>query len=250
MWFYLYRHIVLVPSHLATPAYPPLIFFQSLLPQSLNHQQQTQEVFEMAQVSEMEHVEQAVRSRFKSAWVICESKSGNKEIYKAAATELGKELVSRGVDIVHDGGESTGLMDCVVKAMQDGGGNVREIIPRRVLGAEGEFVTYMHQRKAEMARHADCFIALPGGYRTLEELLEAVSWSQLGIHDKPVGLLNVNGYYNSFLSFIDNSVDESFIKPSHSNIIVWATNAKELLDKLEDYVPVPDRPLNRESWEV
>ncbi|KAJ8760649.1 hypothetical protein K2173_015316 [Erythroxylum novogranatense] len=89
-----------------------------------------------------------------------------------------------------------------------------------------------------MAHHSDCFIALPGGYRTLEELLEVITWAQLGIHDKLVGLLNVDGYYNSLLTFIDKAVDDGFIKPSQRNIFVSAPNANELVQKLEDYVSV------------
>ncbi|CAN1215920.1 Cytokinin riboside 5'-monophosphate phosphoribohydrolase LOG5 [Linum perenne] len=94
-------------------------------------------------------------------------------------------------------------------------------------------VADMHQRKAEMACHSDCFIALPGGYGTLEELLEVITWAQLGIHNKPVGLLNVDGYYNNLLTFIDKAVDDGFIKPSQRSIIVSAPNAKELVQKLE-----------------
>ncbi|CAA0842240.1 Cytokinin riboside 5-monophosphate phosphoribohydrolase LOG5 [Striga hermonthica] len=94
-------------------------------------------------------------------------------------------------------------------------------------------VANMHQRKAEMALHSDCFIALPGGYGTLEELLEVITWARLGIHDKPVGLLNVDGYYNFFLTFIDKAVDDGFIKPSERHIFVSAPNPKELVQKLE-----------------
>ncbi|RWW15462.1 hypothetical protein BHE74_00044491 [Ensete ventricosum] len=94
-------------------------------------------------------------------------------------------------------------------------------------------VSGMHQRKAEMARQADAFIALPGGYGTLEELLEVITWAQLGIHDKPVGLLNVDGYYDSLLSFIDKAVDEGFIAPAARHIIVSAQTPHELLSELE-----------------
>ncbi|CAI0462791.1 unnamed protein product [Linum tenue] len=94
-------------------------------------------------------------------------------------------------------------------------------------------VSDMHQRKAEMARQADAFIALPGGYGTLEELLEVITWAQLGIHRKPVGLLNVDGYYNSLLSFIDKAMDEGFISPMARRIIVSAPTAKELVRQLE-----------------
>ncbi|CAA2970856.1 cytokinin riboside 5 -monophosphate phosphoribohydrolase LOG5-like [Olea europaea subsp. europaea] len=91
----------------------------------------------------------------------------------------------------------------------------------------------MHQRKAEMAHHSDCFIALPGGYGTQEGLLEVITWAQLGIHEKPVGLLNVDGYYNYLLNFIDKAVDDGFIKPSQRHIFVYAPNAKELVQKLD-----------------
>ncbi|KAK9740433.1 hypothetical protein RND81_03G034900 [Saponaria officinalis] len=98
---------------------------------------------------------------------------------------------------------------------------------------EVKTVSNMHQRKAEMARQADAFIALPGGYGTLEELLEVITYAQLGIHRKPVGLLNVDGYYNCLLSFIDKAVDEGFISPTSRGIIVSAPKAKELFRKLE-----------------
>ncbi|GAB2267783.1 Cytokinin riboside 5'-monophosphate phosphoribohydrolase log5 [Dionaea muscipula] len=110
-------------------------------------------------------------------------------------------------------------------------------------------VANMHQRKAEMARHSDCFIALPGGYGTLEELLEVITWAQLGIHDKPVGLLNVDGYYNFLITFIDKAVDDGFIKPSQRHIFVSAPTAKELVQKLEEFVPVGGE-LDKTMWEV
>ncbi|KAL6206947.1 hypothetical protein ACLB2K_024192 [Fragaria x ananassa] len=201
----------------------------------------------------MEHKEEAVRSKFGRACVFCASSFGGKESYKTAATELGQELVSRGVNLVYGGG-GLGLMGSVSKAVHDGGGHVFGIIPRDLLPVEitGETygeeirVTDMHERKAKMAREADCFIALPGGFGTLEELLEVVSWYKLGIHDKPVGVLNVDGFFNLFLSSIDNSVDEGFIHPSHHHIIVVASNAKELLDKLEEYEPVPEQQEQQE----
>nr|TKR65869.1 cytokinin riboside 5'-monophosphate phosphoribohydrolase LOG3-like isoform X2 [Populus alba] len=90
----------------------------------------------------------------------------------------------------------------------------------------------------------------PGGYGTLEELLEVITWAQLGIHDKPVGLLNVDGYYNSLLSFIDKAVEEGFISPSARNIIVSAPTAKELVKKLEEYVPCHERVASKLSWEI
>nr|GMD66655.1 cytokinin riboside 5'-monophosphate phosphoribohydrolase LOG8-like [Ipomoea batatas] len=94
-------------------------------------------------------------------------------------------------------------------------------------------VSDMHERKAEMARRADAFVALPGGYGTMEEMLEMITWSQLGIHDKPVGLLNIDGYYDCLLGLFDKGIEEGFIKPSARNIVISATNAGELLHKME-----------------
>ncbi|MFS8020102.1 putative LOG family protein [Helianthus anomalus] len=149
-------------------------------------------------------------------------------------------MVERKIDLVYGGG-SIGLMGLVSKAVFDGGCHVIGVIPKVLMPKEiigdtfGEVkpVLNMHQRKAEMARQADAFIALPGGYGTLEELLEVITWAQLGIHKKPVGLLNVNGYYNSLLSFIDKAVDEGFVTPDARRIIVSAPTAFELLSKLE-----------------
>ncbi|XP_030955656.1 cytokinin riboside 5'-monophosphate phosphoribohydrolase LOG5-like isoform X2 [Quercus lobata] len=201
--------------------------------------------------------ENIVKSRFKRVCVFCGSRTGKRTCYSDAALELGQELVSRRLDLVYGGG-SVGLMGLVSKQVHRGGGHVIGIIPKFLMDKEitgetvGEvrIVADMHQRKAEMARYSDCFIALPGGYGTLEELLEAVTWSQLGIHDKPVGLLNVDGYYNSLLSFINTAVEDGFIKPSQRNIIVSAPNARELIQKLEEYVPVHDGVVAKAKWEA
>ncbi|KAF7143430.1 hypothetical protein RHSIM_Rhsim05G0049800 [Rhododendron simsii] len=195
------------------------------------------------------------KSRFKTVCVFCGSSTGKRTCYRDAAVDLGQELVSRGLDLVYGGG-SIGLMGLVSKAVHFGGGHVLGIIPRTLMSKEltgetvGEVkaVADMHERKAEMARHSDCFIALPGGYGTLEELLEVITWAQLGIHDKPVGLLNVDGYYNSLLTFIDKAVDDGFIKPSQRHIFVSAPNPKELVQKLEEYVPVHDETIANLDW--
>ncbi|GMJ05643.1 LONELY GUY 5 [Hibiscus trionum] len=198
-----------------------------------------------------------VKSRFKRVCVFCGSSSGKRICYRDAAVELAQELVARKLDLVYGGG-SSGLMGLVSQAVHHGGGNVLGIIPRTLMNKEicgetvGEVraVADMHQRKAEMASHSDCFIALPGGYGTLEELLEVITWAQLGIHDKPVGLLNVDGYYNYFLTFIDKAVEDGFIKPSQRHIFVSAPNAKELVQKLEEYVPVHDGVIAKASWDA
>ncbi|WCJ44351.1 Cytokinin riboside 5'-monophosphate phosphoribohydrolase LOG5 [Euphorbia peplus] len=201
--------------------------------------------------------EKVINSRFHRVCVFCGSSTGNKDCYKDAALQLGQELVSKRLDLVYGGG-SIGLMGLVSQEVHRGGGHVIGIIPKTLMSKEitgetiGEVraVADMHQRKAEMARHSDCFIALPGGYGTLEELLEVITWAQLGIHDKPVGLLNVDGYYNLLLTFIDKAVDDGFIMPSQRNIIVSASNPKDLLHKLEEYVPMHDGIISKANWEA
>ncbi|KAG6604958.1 Cytokinin riboside 5'-monophosphate phosphoribohydrolase LOG5, partial [Cucurbita argyrosperma subsp. sororia] len=198
-----------------------------------------------------------VKSRFKRVCVFCGSSTGKRGCYRDAAIDLAQELISRRLELVYGGG-SIGLMGLVSQAVHRGGGRVMGIIPRTLMNKEitgetvGEVrpVDNMHQRKAEMARHSDCFIALPGGYGTMEELLEVITWAQLGIHDKPVGLLNVDGYYNYLLTFIDQAVEDGFIKPSQRNIIVSAHNAKDLVQKLEEYVPVHDEVIAKSRWEI
>ncbi|KAI3873462.1 hypothetical protein MKW98_008114 [Papaver atlanticum] len=194
-------------------------------------------------------------SRFKRICVFCGSSLGNKPTYQEAAVQLGKELVERKIDLVYGGG-SIGLMGLVSQAVHDGGRHVLGIIPRTLMPKEltgvtvGEVraVSDMHQRKAEMARQADAFIALPGGYGTLEELLEVTTWAQLGIHRKPVGLLNVDGFYNWLLSFLDKAVVEGFISPSARRIIVSASTAKKLVEELEEFVPEYDEITANLVW--
>ncbi|CAL5096566.1 unnamed protein product [Urochloa decumbens] len=187
------------------------------------------------------------RSRFRRICVYCGSAKGKKPSYQDAAIDLGNQLVERGIDLVYGGG-SIGLMGLVSHAVHAGGRHVLGIIPKSLMPREvtgdpvGEVraVSGMHERKAEMARFADAFIALPGGYGTLEELLEVITWAQLGIHKKPVGLLNVDGFYDPLLSFIDLAVNEGFITEEARRIIISARTAKELVMKLEDYVPEYD----------
>ncbi|KAH7651991.1 Cytokinin riboside 5'-monophosphate phosphoribohydrolase LOG protein [Dioscorea alata] len=195
---------------------------------------------EEKEVGVVHKVMEEKRSRFRRICVFCGSSPGRKPSYQEAAVELGKELVERNIDLVYGGG-SIGLMGLVSQAVHDGGRHVLGVIPKSLMPREltgetiGEVrtVSDMHERKAMMARLADAFIALPGGYGTLEELLEVITWAQLGIHNKPVGLLNVNGYYNSLLSFIDVAVGEGFISQTARRIIVSSPSAKELVRKLE-----------------
>ncbi|KAL0379876.1 UNVERIFIED_CONTAM: putative cytokinin riboside 5'-monophosphate phosphoribohydrolase LOGL10 [Sesamum angustifolium] len=182
-------------------------------------------------------------SRFKRICVFCGSRKGHKSSFAHAALHLGKQLAERKIDLVYGGG-SVGLMGLVSKTVFDGGCHVLGVIPKALMTQEmicgesvGELriVEDMHQRKAEMAKNADAFIALPGGYGTMEELLEILCWSQLGIHHKPVGLLNVDGYYNSLLALFDKGVEEGFIPHSARNILVLADSPDHLINKMEEY---------------
>ncbi|TYH66230.1 cytokinin riboside 5'-monophosphate phosphoribohydrolase LOG8 isoform X2 [Gossypium hirsutum] len=165
--------------------------------------------------------------------------------------------VKRKLDLVYGGG-SVGLMGLISKTVYDGGCHVLGIIPKALMPLEisgetvGEVRTVldMHERKAAMARESDAFVALPGGYGTMEELLEMITWSQLGIHKKTVGLLNVDGYYNNLLALFDNGVKEGFIKPSARHIIVSAPTAKELMEKMEQYTPCHEHVAPQESWQM
>ena len=171
--------------------------------------------------------------------VFCGSRAGNDERYRAAARELGRELVRRGCGLVYGGG-SVGLMGVIADAVLDAGGDVtgviptllatRELIHPRV--ADMRCVPDMHARKALMAELADAFIALPGGYGTLEELFEVITWAQLGIHRKPVGLLDVAGYFGPLVELVDRAVAADFIKPKHRDLIVVDEEPAALLNRL------------------
>ncbi|KAK9142305.1 hypothetical protein Syun_011705 [Stephania yunnanensis] len=196
------------------------------------------------------------KTKFNTICVFCGSSSGNRKVFSDAALDLGNELVKRRIDLVYGGG-SVGLMGLISKRVYDGGCHVLGVIPAALVPIEisgptvGEkrVVSDMHKRKAEMARLSDAFIALPGGYGTMEELLEIITWAQLGIHSKPVGLLNVDGYYNSLLALFDNGVEEGFIKPAARQIVVSAPNPKELLANMEQYTPIHEHVAPYNSWQ-
>ncbi|WVZ53376.1 hypothetical protein U9M48_004327 [Paspalum notatum var. saurae] len=208
-------------------------------------------------------VRQPAMSRFKRMCVLCGSSQGKKTTYRDAAIDLAKQLVSRGIDLVYGGG-STGLMKLISEAVYNGGKGkqvTRENIlkggmtvccqiPGDTTLREVMLVTDMHQMKADMVRQSDAFIALPGGFGTLEQLLEVISWAQLGIHSKPIGVLNVDGYYDFLLTFIDKAMWEGFISPSARRIIISAPTALELLDNLEEYVPYYDSVASELKWEM
>ncbi|KAL1212711.1 Cytokinin riboside 5'-monophosphate phosphoribohydrolase LOG8 [Cardamine amara subsp. amara] len=202
-------------------------------------------------------MEENQRIRFRKVCVFCGSHSGHREVFSDAAIELGNELVKRKIDLVYGGG-SVGLMGLISQRVSEGGCHVLGIIPKALMPIEisGEtvgdvrIVADMHERKAAMAQEAEAFIALPGGYGTMEELLEMITWAQLGIHKKTVGVLNVDGYYNNLLALFDTGVEEGFIKPGARNIVVSAPSAKELMEKMELYTPSHKHITSHQSWKV
>jgi uncharacterized protein (TIGR00730 family) len=176
--------------------------------------------------------------------VYCGSSPGFDPVYKAAAAEMGALLAARNIGVVYGGGR-VGLMGAVADAALAGGGEVIGIIPHHLIAMEVGHreltsliaVDTMHARKHQMADLSDGFIALPGGIGTAEELLEVFTWLQLGIHAKPVALLNVNGYYDGLLQFLAHMEASGFLKRAHREMLIVETDAGRLLDALRGFVP-------------
>ena len=187
--------------------------------------------------------------------VFCGSQNGTDLRYRQAAIELGGLLAQRGHGLVYGGGH-VGLMGIIADAVLEAGGSVTGVIPRpmteRELAHETVTKLYvvssMHERKALMASLSDAFIALPGGYGTLEELFEVIAWAQLGIHRKPIGLLNVAGYFDALLSLVEHMIGEGFIKSKHRGLFVTAEQPLALLDALQHHqMPATRRWLTEEE---
>jgi len=180
----------------------------------------------------------------KRVCVFCGSSTGARPAYAAAARRLGELLAKRGLGLVYGGG-CIGLMGAIADAVLAKGGEVIGVIPdalmQREIGHRGatrlHVVESMHERKALMADLSDAFIAMPGGYGTLEEICEIVTWSQLGIQVKPCGFLNVEDYWNGFLQFLDHAVDEGFLRLENRNLIQVASEPEEMLKKLHAWRP-------------
>ena len=178
----------------------------------------------------------------RSLCVFCGSQTGNRPEYLAAAAETGRALARRGLGVVFGGGR-VGLMGALADAALGEGGAVVGVIPRalmdREVAHEGltdlHVVATMHERKALMARLSDGFLALPGGLGTLEELFEVWTWAQLGLHTKPVGLLNVAGYFTRLTLFLDHAVAERFVWPSQRAMLHVESNVGTLIDRMEAY---------------
>ncbi len=176
--------------------------------------------------------------------VFCGARAGRNTRYAEAARAFGRELASRGLELVFGGG-SVGLMGIVASEVMARGGRAIGVIPRfleeRELGHDGltelVVVESMHERKATMAARADAFVALPGGLGTLEELFEAWTWILLGVHAKPCGLLEVDGYFAPLLGFLDRAVAEGFVAARHRELLTVSADAAELLERLTAQAP-------------
>jgi uncharacterized protein (TIGR00730 family) len=176
--------------------------------------------------------------------VFAGSSPGSRKEYLAAAQDLGRALVRRQIGLIY-GGARIGLMGALADAVLAEGGNVTGVIPEALASKEVahhgltdlRVVASMHDRKALMADLSDGFIAIPGGWGTLEEFFEVLTWAQLGFHQKPCGLLNVEGFFDGLLSFLDHAIDERFVKSENRSMVIVATSAEALLDRFDEYVP-------------
>jgi uncharacterized protein (TIGR00730 family) len=174
--------------------------------------------------------------------VYCGSNPGRVADYRNAARQLGYELADRNLGLVY-GGASVGVMGAVADAVLERGGKAIGVIPHALAtkevshhGLDELFVVdSMHQRKAKMAELSDGFIALPGGWGTIEEIFEMLTWAQLGFHEKPCGLLNVAGYYDQLFGFLENAIAEQFVKPEYRPMIMMDDSPSSLLRRFSAY---------------
>ena len=180
----------------------------------------------------------------RSVCVYCGASGGLSDQYAQAARALAREIVQAGVGLVYGGG-NVGLMGVIADEVMRLGGDVTGVIPQALMEREVghrsvsrlHVVADMHERKAMMASLSDGFIAMPGGIGTLEELFETLTWSQLGLHDKPVGLLNVNGFYDGLIAFMTHLVTEGFLRQTHAALLLHAAQPEALLAQLAAFTP-------------
>lgn len=180
----------------------------------------------------------------KRVCVFCGSNTGIRPAYRDVARQMGAALVQRGIGLVYGGG-CVGLMGVLADAVLEYGGHVIGVIPAHLVAKELahqglndlRIVETMHERKAMMADLADAFIALPGGFGTFEEFCEVLTWGQLGLHRKPCGLLNIEGFYAPLLALFDHATSEGFVRDIHRGIVLVEEEPDRLLDRLRDYQP-------------
>ena len=182
--------------------------------------------------------------KFQKICVFCGSNLGIRPVYRTAAEQLASLLVRRGIDLVYGGG-NVGLMGVLADTVLASGGKVTGVIPESLMAREVghlgltelRVVSSMHERKAVMSDLSDAFIALPGGFGTLEEFCEVVTWSQLGIHERPCGLLNVDGHYDPLLRLFDDAVREGFLHPDNRALVLDDDAPERLLEKMAQFTP-------------
>ncbi len=180
----------------------------------------------------------------KSIAVFCGSSSGKDPLYMEVARELGKKLAEEKIQLIY-GGAQVGCMGAVADAVIEHGGKAIGVIPKKLMRVEiahGNLtelhvVETMHERKAMMADLADGFIAMPGGSGTLEEYFEVLTWAQIGYHQKPCSLLNVNNYYTPLLSLFDHMIEQGFVKEEYRKLMIMEEDPSLLLDRLKNYKP-------------
>ena len=180
----------------------------------------------------------------KTVCVFCGANAGARPIYREQAEALAAALVREGIGLVY-GGSNVGLMGLVADSVLAGGGEVIGVNPQALVEKEVahhgltrlHVVTSMHERKALMVGLCDGFIALPGGFGTFDELCEVLSWAQLGLHRKPIGVLNVEGYYNHFLAMLNHAVEEHFLRPEHRALLLEAHTPEGMLAAMREYTP-------------
>ncbi|MDO9376613.1 MAG: TIGR00730 family Rossman fold protein [Ferruginibacter sp.] len=178
----------------------------------------------------------------KKITVFCGSSLGNKAVFKNRTIELGKALVSRKIELVY-GGAKVGIMGLIAEAVLEAGGKVTGVLPRFLQAKELAhekltdlvLVESMHERKTTMSELCDGVIALPGGFGTIEELFEMLTWAQLGLHKKPIGLLNVGGFYDPLITMIQTMVDAGFLKEINRDMLLVDDQVERLLDRMQDY---------------
>jgi uncharacterized protein (TIGR00730 family) len=185
-----------------------------------------------------------IETMIKRICVFCGSQAGSREVYGEQARALGRAMAERGIGLVYGGG-GIGMMGAVADAVIEARGEVIGVIPYALASKERarrdvdmRVVNTMHERKAMMAELSDAFIAMPGGFGTLEEMMETITWGQLGIHRKPVGLLNVASYYDPLIAMIDRAIEEGFIMPRYRNLFVASSGVDELFDLMRKFQPL------------
>jgi uncharacterized protein (TIGR00730 family) len=183
--------------------------------------------------------------KIKNVCVNCGSNRGTRPEYLKAAIDLGRYLAKNSIGLVY-GGAGVGLMGAVASSALENNGKVIGVIPESFADrvahnnlTELHIVSTMHERKTKMFNLSDGFIALPGGMGTIEEIFEVLTWAQLGYHTKPCGILNICGYYDSILTFLENAVDQRFIRKEHKNMLLIDVDPESLLTRFNNYEVVP-----------